>query len=205
MVRFLVLGQFAIELDGAAVEPPAGRRARSLLAWLLLHPGLHPRSRLAARFWPDVLDASARASLRVALSELRPALGPAVACLIGDRNHAGIATERVWVDALAFEQLASDGELEAAVALCRGELLPDLDDDWIVEARDEHAALLVDVLARLASEREADGDLTGAISLTRRMVAVDPLAEAATRELMRRLAAVGERGSAIEAYRRLAQ
>ena len=205
MVRFVVLGRFAIELDGAAVEPPTGRRARSLLAWLLLHPGLHSRSRLAARFWPDVLDASARASLRVALSELRAALGPAAMCLVGDRNHAGIAAERVWVDALAFEQLADDGELEAAVALCRGEVLPDLDDDWVLEARDEHAAALVDVLARLASQREADGDLTGAISLTRRMVAVDPLAEAATRELMRRLAAVGERGSAIEAYRRLAQ
>ena len=89
MVRFFVLGRFAIELDGAAVEPPAGRRARSLLAWLLLHPGSHPRSRLAARFWPDVLDASARASLRVALSELRAALGTAAACLTGDRHHAG--------------------------------------------------------------------------------------------------------------------
>src|SRR6516225_3876350 len=151
MVRFLVLGRFAIEFEGAVIEPPAGRRARSLLAWLLLHPGLHPRSRLAARFWPEVLDASARASLRVALSEVRAALGPAVACLIGDRNYAGIATERVWVDALAFEQLASGGELEAAVALCTGELLPDLDDDWILEARDQHAAALIDALARLAS------------------------------------------------------
>src|SRR6516164_5302635 len=142
MVRFVVLGRFAIELDGAAVEPPTGRRARSLLAWLLLHPGLHSRSRLA-------------------LSELRAGLGPAAMCLVGDRNHAGIAAERVWVDALAFEQLADDGELEAAVALCRGEVLPDLDDDWVLEARDEHAAALVDVLARLASQREADGDLPG--------------------------------------------
>jgi DNA-binding SARP family transcriptional activator len=125
--------------DGSAVEPPVGRRARSLLAWLLLHPGLHPRSRLAARFWPDVLDTSARASLRVALSELRAALGPAAMCLIGDRNHAGIGTQQAWLDALAFEQLANDGELEAAVTLCRGELLPDLDDDWILEARDAKA------------------------------------------------------------------
>ena len=205
MVRFFVLGRFWIELEGVAVVPPAGRRARSLLAWLLLHPGLHPRSRLAARFWPDVLDASARASLRVALSELRAALGTAAACLVGDRNHVGIATERVWVDALAFEQLANDGQFEEAIALCGGELLPDLDDDWVLEARDQHAAALVEVLDRLASQREAGGDLTGAISLTRRMVAVDPLAEVATRELMRRLAAVGERGGAIEAYRRLAQ
>jgi DNA-binding SARP family transcriptional activator len=205
MLRVHVLGQFAIELDGSMIEPPRGRRARSLLAWLLLHPGVHPRSRLAARFWPDVLDASARASLRVALSEVRAALGPAASWLIGDRNHAGIAQDPVWVDALAFGQLARDGQLDEAVALCRGELLPDLDDDWVLETRDAHTAELIDVLARLASGREAGGDLAAAISLSRRMVAIDPLAEAATRELMRRLAATGERGAAIEAYQRLAE
>lgn len=205
MVRARVLGQFAVELDGSAVEPPRGRRARSLLAWLLLHPGAHSRSRLAARFWPDVLDASARASLRVSLSEVRAALGPAASCLIGDRNNAGIAEDLVWVDALAFEELCRRGKLDEAVALCRGELLPELDDDWVLEARDAHSAALVDALSRLASEREAGGDLAAAISLTRRMVAIDPLAEAATRDLMRRLAAAGERGAAIEAYRRLAE
>jgi DNA-binding SARP family transcriptional activator len=205
MVRFRVLGQFAIELDGAVLDPPRGRRARSLLAWLVLHPGAHPRSRLAARFWPDVLDASARASLRVALSELRASLGPAAACVIGDRHDVGLAKEHIWVDALVFEELAHRGELRSAVELCHGELLPDLDDDWVVEERDAHAAALVDVLARLASEHESRGDLEGAISLGRRMVAIDPLAEAATRELMRRLAAAGEHGGALAAYRRLAE
>ncbi len=46
-----------------------------LLAWLALHPGGHARRDLAPRFWPDVLDESARASLRTALHELRRALG----------------------------------------------------------------------------------------------------------------------------------
>ena len=50
MVRFWVLGQFAIEVDGVTVEPPRASRARSLLAWLAVHPGPHQRSRLAARF-----------------------------------------------------------------------------------------------------------------------------------------------------------
>jgi DNA-binding SARP family transcriptional activator len=205
MVRFWVLGRFAIEADGVVVEPPRASRARSLLAWLALHPGLHPRSRLAARFWPDVLDSSARASLRVALSEVRAALGSAAGCFSADRNQAGLVADRVWVDALAFADLDARGELEAALELCRGELLPALDDDWVLEARDLHTAALVDALARLASEREAAGDLEAPISLSRRMVAIDPLGEAPTRDLMRRLAAAGERGSAIEAYQRLAE
>jgi DNA-binding SARP family transcriptional activator len=47
---------------------PAGPRA--LLAWLALHPGMHPRSRVAGRLWPDVLGESARNSLRTALAAL---------------------------------------------------------------------------------------------------------------------------------------
>jgi DNA-binding SARP family transcriptional activator len=205
MVRFWVLGRFAIEADGVVVKPPRASRARSLLAWLALHPGLHTRSRLAARFWPEVLDSSARASLRVALSDVRAALGSAAECFTANRNQAGLVADCVWVDALAFSELDARGELEAALNLCRGELLPELDDDWVLEARDLHTSALVDVLARLASEREAGGDVEAAISLSRRMVAIDPLGEAPTRELMRRLAAAGERGSAIEAYRRLAE
>ena len=205
MVRFWVLGRLAIEADGVVLEPPRASRARSLLAWLALHPGLHARSRLAARFWPDVLDSSARASLRVALSEVRAALGSAADCFAADRHQAGLLADRVWVDASAFAELDALGELEAALELCRGELLPEFYDDWVLEARDVQTAALVDVLARLASEREAGGDLEAAISLSRRMVAIDPLGEAPARELMRRLAAAGERGSAIEAYQRLAE
>ena len=205
MVRFWVLGRFAIELDGAAVDPPRSRHGRSLLAWLALHPGAHSRARVAARFWPEVLDSSARASLRVALSEVRASLGAAADCLLADREHVGVAPDRVWVDALHFDGLEARGELEGAVELSRGELLPELDDDWVLEARDAHTAALIDVLSRLAAKRDAAGELEAAISLSRRMVAVDPLSEAATRDLMRRLAAAGERGGAIAAYRRLAE
>ena len=203
MLSFRVLGRFAIEAESAALEPPRGRQARSLLAWLALHPGPHPRARLAARCWPDVLDRSARASLRVALSEVRAALGPAAGCLIADRTHAGLAADLIRVDALELADLAGRGELDAAVDLYHGELLPELDDDWVLDERDGYAATLVEILAQLASEREASGDLPSAISLSRRMTAIDPLGETPTRELMQRLAAAGERGAALAAYQRL--
>jgi DNA-binding SARP family transcriptional activator len=142
--------------------------------------------------------------LGVALSELRVSLGAAAGCLIADREHVGVAADRVWVDALQFGEPEARGQSEAAVELWYGELLPELDDDWVLEARDAHAAALIDALSRPAAAREASGDLGAAISLSRRMVAVDPLSEAGTRELMRRLASAGERGGAIASYRRLA-
>ena len=77
MLRVRLLGQLAVELDGAVVPPPSSRTAWRLIAWLALHPGPHERGGLAALFWPDVSDARARASLRSALWALRCALGPA--------------------------------------------------------------------------------------------------------------------------------
>src|ERR671929_1834663 len=77
MLRVRLLGELQADVDGRPVQPPASRRAWSLLGWLALHPGEHPRASVAARFWPDVLDASARASLRSAAWALRRALGPA--------------------------------------------------------------------------------------------------------------------------------
>ena len=87
MLRVHVLGDLALELDGESLDPPAGRRARELLGWLALNPGPHARSELAARFWPDVLDSSARASLRTALHDLRRGLGAASGQLTASRGQ----------------------------------------------------------------------------------------------------------------------
>ncbi len=75
MLRVRLLGELRLELEGRQLGPIASGRARSLLAWLAYHRGLHPRSRVASVFWPDVLDSSARASLRTTLATLRRELG----------------------------------------------------------------------------------------------------------------------------------
>jgi hypothetical protein len=59
MLRVRLFGGLALESDGVALPQPERRRACSLLGWLALHPGMHPRSEVAGRFWPDVLDSSA--------------------------------------------------------------------------------------------------------------------------------------------------
>src|SRR6188472_4708292 len=98
MLRLRVLGELALDIDGRPVDPPASGRARSLLGWLALERRTHARSELAARFWPDVLDESARTSLRSALSALRRALGPnAERYVLADREHVALASEdAVW-------------------------------------------------------------------------------------------------------------
>ena len=104
-----------------------------------------------------------------------------------------------------FERCVARGRLEEALALCRGELLAGLDDDWVYERRDEHRDRVAGVLARLAAAPTASGDLPEAIAYTRRQVALDPLAEEPQRDLMRRLAAAGDRAGRDQAYERLSQ
>jgi DNA-binding SARP family transcriptional activator len=196
MLRVGLLGELQAEVDGAAVAMPASRRAWALLAWLALHPGEHARGAVAARFWPDVLDSSARASLRSALWELRRALADGEALSAG-RDRIALHCE---TDLAEFDAHIAAGRLEAAVALHRGALLADLDDDWVLEARDEHAERLGSALARLAA---AAGTPADAVGWARRRHALDALDEDAARDLMRRMVEAGDRPGALVAYDRL--
>ncbi|MEA2443476.1 MAG: hypothetical protein QOJ12_768, partial [Thermoleophilales bacterium] len=199
MVYVRLLGSLAIEVDGQPVDAPASRRAQSLLGWLALHPGMHARSTVAGRFWPDVLDSSARQSMRSAAWALRRALGPdADHVLCSTRDEIGI--DGLTTDVAEFESLLAAGEIEDAVALVRGDLLAGLDDDWVHEAREEQRSRLAVALERLA---DAADDAHAAIEWTRRWAALDPLAEAPARALMRRLAAGGDRSAALAVYSRL--
>src|SRR3954452_24332871 len=110
MVRVRVLGELALELDGTELELPSSRRARSLLGLLAVERRAHPRSQIAARFWPYVLDESARASLRSALAALRRSLGPgADAYLVAGRDTVALADD-VWTALGEFDALLAAGE-----------------------------------------------------------------------------------------------
>jgi DNA-binding SARP family transcriptional activator/tetratricopeptide (TPR) repeat protein len=206
MLRVNLLGELTLEVDGTQLELPASRRARSLLGLLALERRTHPRGQLAARFWPDVLDESARTSLRSALSALRRALGVnADRHLLATRDGVALAgPDEVATDLGEFEQLVAEGRFEDALELSRGELLEDLDDDWVYERREEHRTRVVALLERMAAGAAAAGNLASAVALTRRQVALDPLSEEAHRELIGRLAANGDRSAALTTYRRLA-
>jgi len=185
-----------VEIDGKPLPAPAGRRAWSLLAWLALHPGPQARGELAARFWPDVLDTSARASLRSAVWTLRRDLGDAGgAHVVATRDHVELEGD-VAVDAREFDALVAEGELARAAELGDAPLLAGFEDEWALRARDAHRDHLIDVLERLAEDAEPKA----ALSYTRRQVALEPMGEEVHRRLMRRLAATGDRPAALAAY-----
>ncbi len=209
MLRARLFGPLALELNGVPVGLPAGATARSVLAWLLTHPGMHPRIRVAAAFWPDVTDGRARASLRTAVWDIRRAADPAArpSWLHSSREEIGVPPDLVRSADLAdFERLVESvatEHLAEALELARLPLLSDLADDWVLERRDDvddRAAAAALELGRRAAEA---GDERAAVEWSRRAIRHAPLDEHAHRLLMQRLDAAGERGQALAAFNRL--
>ncbi|HEV2812175.1 MAG TPA: hypothetical protein VGW10_02885, partial [Solirubrobacteraceae bacterium] len=170
MLRIRVLGGLALEADGEPRPLPETARGRALLAFCALNPGAHPRGRLAAALRPDVLDRSARATLRQAIWALRQAVGDdgGTAAILADRDRFGLAEDEIWVDVLELRRLAESGATDAALELAAGELLPELDDEWAVAARGAHHDAVGELLARRAEEAAAAGDMAAAIARARR-------------------------------------
>ena len=199
-----LLGELEVEFDGTAITLPTSRRACALLALLALQPGPHSRSKLAARLWPDVLDASARASLRSALWALRAAFGPAAEYLQTGRDYVELAGDGLLIDVRELGRLLAAGCPREAIALHRGDLLSQFDADWVLDARAEHRDRLCACYAALAAAAEADGNIETARHWAAKRAAARPLDEQAAREHIRLLVADGDAAGAVAAYRRLA-
>ncbi len=206
MLEIRVIGELDVRLGGVTAELPASRRSRALLGWLAVHPGRHSRARLAGLFWPDVLDASARASLRSAVWALRAALGPELGgYLVGDRDTITLAGDGLRVDLREARRLLAERQPAAALALCGGELLQDLDDEWVVAARDELDRDLAAALAELTQQASAAGDPAAALAWARRRAALCPLDESAGAALIEALIGAGDGPGALDAFARLEQ
>ncbi|MCO1655110.1 ATP-binding protein [Pseudonocardia humida] len=204
--RARLLGGFGLELGGRVLALDSAR-AESLLAHLLLRPGLQQRGRLAALLWPESSEAQARTNLRHLLHTLRKR-APGLA------GRLDITAQAVgWrpdpadrVDVVEFEELlATTGPdrgpaLAAAVALHRGDLLESHDDEWLRDERDRLRRRWLDALAELGALAEEAGDLDSAVGHAERLLRADPVREPAYRLLMRCHAARGERGRALRAY-----
>ena len=193
MLQVRLLGRVAAERDGEhlSLSPPIGR----LLAVLALRPGPHDREAVAAQLWPGAGGSAARANLRTAVWALRKAIGDDA--LIASRATVGLRPEAVTVDLADCRRRAAAGDAAAAAALCHSELLAGYAEDWAEAARRQQRAQLAEALAARSAAADRGGDAATAARWSRLRCELDPLDEAAHANLVRQLAAAGDRAGAL--------
>ena len=197
MLQVRLLGAVAAERDGEqlSLQPPVSR----LLAFLALRPGPHDRETVAGQLWSGSAAAAARANLRTAVWALRKATGDDA--LTASRTSVGLRPDAVIVDLADCRRRAATGDMAAAATLSHSELLPGCAEDWAEAARRQLRAELAEVLAARSAAAERDGDTAVAARWSRLRCELDPLNEAVHADLVRQLAAAGDRAGALIAGR----
>jgi DNA-binding SARP family transcriptional activator len=183
-------------------------RSMALLVYLLLaRPrGYLRRDTLCALFWPDSDDDHARGALSQSLTRIRRSAGDHVLDLRG-KNEIRVAPGSVACDALAYEDAASSGDLDAALALYAGPFLAGLHvpgapgfEDWADAQRDRFRSMAAEAAAELARRHMARGRLAEAGRAAARALALAPESEAVAGELVRALWSAGDRVGALGLY-----
>ncbi len=212
-----LLGELqVVRPDGVRVGASELRTAKSadLLRLLALSAGKPvPVASILGRFWPDVEDTRAKASLRTALSHIRAAVGASFIA----RSRGGVALDRAWVDVAAYRMLAADartcvrtGRHDGLVRLAReAEALYTADfvasDDEAGWARGAKASLVELRKNLLSDAAESAVELRwfrDAVDFAETAISTDPGLERAHRALMRAYAGLGETQRALRAYDR---
>jgi predicted ATPase/DNA-binding SARP family transcriptional activator len=204
-LRLYWLGQFQLERNGQPLALPT-RKTEALLAYLVLHPEVHPREWLATLFWGDFVDTEARQSLRTALSALRKTLGEA--CLLTDRETVQFNPDYpLWADALAFRmqvqrflgQPLPDPSL-VDLTLYQGGFLDGFYEDWILREREALHQLYLRVLLRLTQHWRTQADYVQAIEAAQQALVLDPAEEEAHQHLIFCYTVTGNRTAARQQY-----
>jgi DNA-binding SARP family transcriptional activator len=204
-----LFGRLQVTDSIGAVMPPLRQRAERLLVYLLLHRRAPQRREQAAfTLWPDTSEEEALATLRRALSDLRAVLPAWVDgdwLLVSPREIRWNPSSPYQLDVDEFERLARQAapqSLRAAAALYTGDLLPELDDDWVLAERERLRLVQAEILQRLIAHHRAMREYNLAIDYAQAALALDPLAEAVHRELIAIRYETGDRAGALAAYER---
>jgi predicted ATPase/DNA-binding SARP family transcriptional activator len=213
-VRFRILGPLAVE-DADGVVALGGPKPRTLLAVLLVAGGeVVAADRLVADLWGADPPASAPIALRAYVSRLRGVLDGGATL----RHHPpgySLSLQTATVDAAEFERLVEAAraagaggdhagavaELDAALALWRGDALAEFADDEFATAE---AARLTELRTAALEERaEAlleQGRAADALAELEGLVRRHPSRERPAVALMRALYALGRQADALAAY-----
>ena len=210
-----LLGSFHLmdEKGAVTIDSPI---QQSFLTFLLLHRDA-PQSRQSISFclWPDSSEAQAQANLRTLLVRLRR-VWPKIEQFIEitPRTLQWKSDHDYSLDVAEFEEAARHAkypimdidlqtarpDLERAVHLYRGDLLPACYDDWIMPERERLRQVFVSAIQKLIELLEKQHDLVSAIGHINFLLKLDPLDETTYQLSMRLHALRGDRAGIVRVF-----
>jgi len=209
--EFNLLGGFDLRDPNGNPVPLTSKKARALLAYLAISvtPTV-PRLKISALLWGDRGDEQARGSLRQTLSLLRKAFGdPVGEIVISSPEGLAVNKEKLRIDITAFEAGAAGNrreQLEHTVALYKGPLLDGFEvreavfEDWLRNERERLAEIAARAALALFELCETAGDDEAALSLTGKLLTIDPMREDVHRAAMRLHQKQGRWNEALRQY-----
>ncbi|MDD2760306.1 MAG: BTAD domain-containing putative transcriptional regulator, partial [Methylomonas sp.] len=190
------------------LAPPAYRKARALLFFLVIENRPQTRDFLAARFWPALGGEPARAKLRRMVYHINHSLDlNGVSPLLAERQQVGLhAQYPLQIDWLELRQLlkqpANRHNLHCAEQWFGGELLSGYDEefqlleDWLAHQRQLCREQALAVFKHLAAGLQRGGDWIGAEQAWQRCAELSPWDADIRRQLMQLQLLDGRRAEA---------
>lgn len=218
-INVRLLGGFNATIGPAKRRLSLPPRAAKLFTYCLFHRDCwHSREALIELFWPDAPLEQARSSLNSTLSRLRQAFPSNVGPIIVSQGREAfsladelplsvdvdtflreVAIDERTVDEPSLTSQAA-AQLQDALSLYRGELLPGWYDEWLLIERERLRHRYVVGLSRLMTHFTSLGSLEPAIALGRCILALDPLREAVHRSMMELFMRSGHRAAALKQF-----
>ncbi|MCB8979015.1 MAG: AAA family ATPase [Ardenticatenaceae bacterium] len=211
-LRVSLLGTFQVLLDHQPVTHFRSTKIQGLLVYLLLRDEKPlPRELLAALFWPDESESTARNNLRQSLFRLRQLLGD-----LDESTQPYLLVTRQTVqfnpksdfalDVQQFLQAVDSGDLATAVSHYHGDLLPGFTCDglefeaWLRQERENLHHLAVETMVELTRDCFQKGAYEKAQSMARQQLSLEPWREQAHSQLMQAYALAGDRAAALNQF-----
>jgi DNA-binding SARP family transcriptional activator/predicted ATPase len=211
-LHICLLGQATFSVDGEPITDVATRKAEALLLYLACNPRPHRREVLSELLWDDLRPERALGNVRLVLNQLRPRFARFLAVT---RYTVALRDDvPCWLDVDALEQGIAGDEvaLAEALALYRGDFLQGFHlrdargfSEWQLAQAEHWRSVTIDGMRRLIEHHVAWSRYAEGLNWAKRLLAIDPLDEAAHRQAMLLLARSGQRHAVARQYQRCAQ
>ncbi|PSB20989.1 hypothetical protein C7B65_06190 [Phormidesmis priestleyi ULC007] len=206
-----LLGSPQISLDEQLLTRFISRKAQALLIYIAVTGKLHSREMLAELFWQNMPSSQALKNLRTVLPNLRQLVG---SHLIITRQTIAFNRECLYrLDVEAIQAISNHlntdnlQPLSEAVTQYQGDFLegfhvPDAPEfeNWALMERERLRELAIETLHTLAERYLEQRNYAAGLTMTHKLLTLDPWRETAHYQQMFFLACMGQRRAALAQY-----